>query len=120
MSREYEVDESLIRAFHLMYDHYPEPVQLTHKSRTILAVNPAGLASGKGAGMVCSKLGTPGIHKGCLASEALEGQKATWASVDRTPVGGRKFVAFWLPIQGYPEYFVHFGCGTTHDYDAPS
>lgn len=32
-------DEEIIRAFHLMYDNFPEPVMITQKSREMIAVN---------------------------------------------------------------------------------
>lgn len=118
MEKQYQVDDGLLQAFHLMYDNFPEPVQLTHKSRTILAINPAGKAAGKDVGLVCAKLGPPEGHKICQANKALKDQKTTWAYVDATPTGGRKFVTFWLPIAGYPDFYIHFSCGNRLDYSA--
>ncbi|MDR0620354.1 MAG: hypothetical protein LBJ61_00510 [Deltaproteobacteria bacterium] len=116
METEYPVDEKLLNAFHLMYDCYPEPVQLAHVSRTILAVNPAGLAAGKAVGLKCSKIGPPEGHRGCLATHAVKELKAKWRQVDATATLGRKFVTFWLPLEGYPNYYVHFSCGSKIDY----
>jgi hypothetical protein len=33
------VDSKVIEEFHLIWDHFPEPVTLVHKSREVIAVN---------------------------------------------------------------------------------
>jgi hypothetical protein len=114
------VDDKLLKAFHLMYDNFPEPVQLTHKSKKILAVNPAGLASGKEVGLFCSKLGPPESHKICLAHKALRENTSKWVAVTKQTTPPRKFVAFWLPVEGYPDFYVHFSCGNKIDYFSES
>ena len=49
-----QVDEKLIEAFHLMFDHFPEGVQLAHKSKRVVALNPACEAMGRKIGMICA------------------------------------------------------------------
>ena len=71
-----QVDDKLIEAFHLMYDYFPEGVQLVHKSKRIIALNSACASFGRHVGMVCSKHGPPEHHKGCLANKTLKGHKA--------------------------------------------
>ena len=46
MDEKIDVPQSVIEAFHLMWDEFPEPAQLHHKSRMILAVNKASAALG--------------------------------------------------------------------------
>ena len=41
MNDDFQVDEKLIEAFHLMFDHFPEGVQLAHKSKRVVALNAA-------------------------------------------------------------------------------
>jgi hypothetical protein len=118
MEDQYQTDEILLQAFHLMYDQYPEPVQLTHKSRRILAVNPAAKSVGKDVCLYCSKIGPPEGHKICQANKALKERKSAWVYVDRTAGGGNKFVTFWLPIEGYPDLYIHFSCGNKINYAA--
>ncbi|MDR2366639.1 MAG: hypothetical protein LBF58_00790 [Deltaproteobacteria bacterium] len=118
MEHEYHVDENLLQAFHLMYDNYPESVQLTHKSRTILAINPAAKAMGKDVGLLCSKIGSPERHRICQANKALKDRKPTWVTVNPAAPGGRQYVTFWLPIEGYPDLYIHFSCGNSMDYAA--
>lgn len=82
---------SLEKAFHLMWDHFPEPVSLIHKSKCVVAVNPACSSIGRTVGSICIKHGKPEAHKGCLALKALKKQtgmyragtfekKALWSS----------------------------------------
>ena len=116
MSTEFEVDAKLIEAFHLMFDHFPEAAQLTHKSKQIVALNPACEAMGRKVGMICAKHGAPEAHKGCLAAKAIKEQKAKWSKAERVILDGQNPVIFWLPITGYPDFFIHFGVGYMKDY----
>ena len=52
-----QLPQSVIDAFHLMWDGFPEPVQLNHKSRRIMAVNKAAAAMGLAPNLFCNKLG---------------------------------------------------------------
>ena len=106
----------VIEAFHLMWDNFPEPASLVHKSREVMAVNKAHGALGYlKPGMNCSKTGAPGAHKGCLANQALASGEAVYAVVKPA---AKEIIAYWLPLDGHPEFFVHFGVGTTIDYKA--
>ncbi|SEI78683.1 hypothetical protein SAMN05660742_10145 [Propionispira arboris] len=97
-----------------MWGSFPEPVTLVHKSRTVVAINEACRGM-REVGMNCAKQGTPEAHRGCLANQALKSGKATYVKGE---YAGRKMVSYWLPLNGYPELFVHFGVGITIDYDA--
>ncbi|MDR1702786.1 MAG: hypothetical protein LBR56_08410 [Sporomusaceae bacterium] len=99
------LDAKVIEAFKLMWGNFPEPVILAHKTREIMAVNKACAKIGRAAGMNCAKIGSPEDHQGCRGNEALAtGQ----AAVAKANVGGKEMLAYWLPLDGYPEYFVHF------------
>lgn len=105
------VDEKLIEAFHLMYDHYPEAAQLAHKSKRIVALNPACEAIGRQVGMICAKHGPPEAHKGCLANKAIK-EHAAMRTTPTAPVPGQpQYCVFWLPVDGYPDYYIHFSAG---------
>ncbi len=108
------IDAKVIEAFKLMWGNFPEPATLVHKSREIIAVNAAGRDFGREEGLNCAKLG-PEPHRGCLANQALATQKPAFS---KSKMGEREIISYWLPIEGYPEYFVHFGIGVTIDYDA--
>ena len=116
MTKEIQVDEKLLESFHLMWDHFPECVQLTHKSFRVLAVNPAASLIGREVGMICAKHGPPEAHKGCLAGAMFKEQKAMWKAVPPLQDGKVGTVAFWLPIDGYPDFYLHFGVGYMKDY----
>lgn len=119
MNENLQVDEKLIEAFHLMYDHFPEGVQLAHKSKRVVAVNPACEAMGRSVGMICAEHGPAEAHKGCLALKAIKKHTAAWASTPQSASIGQVSVVFWLPIDGYPDFFIHFGVGIMKDYALP-
>ncbi|MCR5814426.1 MAG: hypothetical protein K6G15_08040 [Desulfovibrio sp.] len=105
--------QSVLDAFHLMWDSFPEPVQLTHKSRKILAVNKAAARFGLSPGLFCNQLGKPEQHKGCKANLCLSTGTPQYVSVQKEQ---REVIAFWLPIEGFEDFFVHFGVGYSLNY----
>ncbi|MCM0757753.1 hypothetical protein M7775_04100 [Sporomusa sphaeroides DSM 2875] len=106
--------DALARDFQLMWGNFPEPAQLTHKSREIIALNAASESVGLVKGGKCSECGAPEMHKGCLANRALNTQQPLF---QKTKFGDRDRISYWLPVNGYPELFVHFGVGTIIDYN---
>ncbi len=108
-----ELDE-LVRAFQLMWGHYPEPAQLAYKDREIIALNAASESVGQVKGKKCSSCGTPEVHKGCLANQAISTQQPVFK---KNNYGDREVVAYWMPVDGYPDLFVHFSIGAIIDYD---
>ena len=119
MNDDIQVDQKLVEAFHLMFDHFPEGVQLAHKSKRVVAVNPACQAIGRTVGMICAKHGPAEAHKGCLAHKTVKKHAASWAKGPEINPGGQTSVVFWLPVDGYPDYFIHFGVGYMKDYAIP-
>lgn len=109
------VDLNVIEAFHLMWGNFPEPVTLVHKSREVIAVNKACGAIGMVKGMNCATHGAPEAHRGCLANQALSSQQSAFKKIK---FGEKEIISFWLPVDGYPELFIHFGVGAIVDYDA--
>jgi hypothetical protein len=109
------IDSKVIEAFHLMWDHFPEPVTLVHKSREVIAVNGACKSIGREVGINCATIGTPEAHKGCLANQALANRQPAFK---KGKFGEKDIISYWLPIDGYPDFFIHFGVGVTIDYDA--
>lgn len=108
--------DSVIDAFHMMWNNFPEPASLVHKSRTVMAVNKAHQKLGiLKPGMNCAKLGDPAAHKGCLANKAVASGAATYSYKQ---IDGKDKLGFWLPLDEYPEFFVHFGVGYFIDYTA--
>ena len=100
-----DVDPRLTEAFALMWGTYPGPASLVHKTRTIIAVNEACRAGGRRPGMNCAKWNSPDQHRGCLANRTLEEQKPFHKEVCRA---GGIFRVYWLPVPGYPDFYVHF------------
>lgn len=108
------VDTKIVEAFQLMWGNFPEPVMLVHKSREILAVNKACSQAGGVVGIKCSSIGTPEQHKRCRANQALASQQATYV---KSETNGKVVIGYWIPVEGNPDIYVHFGVGTTIDYD---
>jgi hypothetical protein len=98
-------DPKLTEAFTLMWGTYPAPASLVHKSRTVIAVNEACRAGGRKPGMNCAKWDSPDRHRGCLANRVLKDQTALHKEV-RSDDG--VFRVYWLPVPGYPDFYVHF------------
>jgi hypothetical protein len=67
-------NDEVIAAFHLIWDKFPEPVTLVHRSREILAVNEMAKQIGRISGTKCSQIGTPASHRVCKANQALDNQ----------------------------------------------
>ncbi|MDR1396578.1 MAG: hypothetical protein LBJ14_02430 [Desulfarculales bacterium] len=116
---EHPLPQEVIEAFQLMFEHFPEGAQLTHKSKQIAALNPACKAIGRDVGMICAKHGPPEAHKGCLANKALKDRKTTWATSPKRIPDGQTPVAFWIPVDGYPDFYLHFGLGHRKNYAFP-
>ncbi|UQZ88714.1 hypothetical protein C4J81_05650 [Deltaproteobacteria bacterium Smac51] len=94
----------LIAAFDLMWSLFPEPVMLIHRSRQIVRLNEAGRREGRAEGRLCSSYGHPESHQGCLAERLLAGQSAQAHIIRRGP---HDLTIHWLPLAGFPDYFIH-------------
>jgi hypothetical protein len=100
-------EEELERAFHMMWEHYPEPVRLIHRSFRVVAGNDAYLKTGGVTGVKCN-VGDPAFHRGCQAMNAL---KTGEAKLLRTEVEGMPWTSYWIPVEGAADYFIHFTDG---------
>lgn len=108
------VDQDVIEAFHLMWDNFPESVMLLNKEREIIASNKAGQDLGRIPGMKCSSIQPLASHQGCKANEALRTHEYTYRK-RKGNLGD--VVSFWLPIDGYPDYLIHFSVGGPIKYE---
>ena len=95
----------LIEYFHRMWDKFPGACSLIHKTKEVIAVNPPGKAMGREVGMICAKHGPPELHQGCLAGKALADSQAQQIKMERN---GRTIAVYWIPIEGYEDYYLHF------------
>lgn len=106
-------NEEIIRAFHLMWDNFPEAVMITQKSREIVALNKKAAEYGLQVGVKCSSIGKPENHKGCLCNQAVD----TGEPVFITYEGAfGKAYGYWIPIPEKPEWIIHFGVGHAFEY----
>jgi hypothetical protein len=110
---EKKVNSEVIKAFDLMWYHFPAAVFLLQKNRTIVSMNKAAKDLGVITGMKCFQLsGETGIHEGCLGNSALkdgEGKR----SVLYVPAMKQVLDSYWLPIPGEKDMLIHFGIDIT-------
>ncbi len=88
-----------------------------NKSREIVAVNKKAADFGLKPGMKCSSVGSPEQHKGCLCNRAADNKETVAVSYEG-PFG--KAFGYWIPIEDRPEWIIHFGVGSTFEYEASS
>lgn len=117
MSEQEQLEEKLCEMFHTMWDGFPEGVQLCHKSHRIVAVNPACAAYGRVPGTNCAK-GCAGFKAGlCRHVQMQKTNAATWCH-GKSIGAAKEMTTYWLPVVGYPDYYIHFSVGLTIDYEA--
>ncbi len=106
-------NEEILKAFHLMWDNFPEAVMITQKSREIVAVNKKAAEFGLKAGIKCSTIGKPENHKGCQCNAACDTGEAQFVTYE-----GKfgKAYGYWIPIPEKPEWIIHFGVGHAFEY----
>lgn len=106
-------NEEIIRAFHLMWDNFPEAVMITQKSREIVAVNKKAAEFGLQPGVKCSTIGKPENHKGCQCSAAVDTGEPQFCTYEGA---FGKAYGYWIPIPKKPEWIIHFGVGYAFEY----
>ena len=106
-------NEEIIRAFHLMWDNFPEAVTITQKSREIVAVNKKAAEFGLQPGIKCSSIGKPENHRGCKCNEAVDTGEAQFCTYEGA---FGKAYGYWIPIPKKPEWVIHFGVGYAFEY----
>lgn len=106
------INPAILKAFHLMWDPFPHGVLLLKKNRMIVDANSKALEQGVILGRNCFALSGKGseIHAGCLADAALREGVSKRSVIHRE---GRIIDAYWLPIKGEEDLFVHFTIYTT-------
>ena len=107
-----QISQELISYFHLYWDNFPAPVLLVHKDRTIIAGNKAAEPTGAIPGTRCSDRGPKEAHNNCLANRAFKDNKAQ-RSVEYVPMAGMVMDAYWIPLAGDADLYVHFGIDIT-------
>ena len=102
--------KKIIDAFNMMWSRYPEPAMLVHRNKTLVAVNRACQEFGREAGTICAQHGPPEHHQDCRADESLDSGQALF--VRRKLAENLEMTVYWLPLDGYPDYYVHFSSGS--------
>ena len=107
-------DQEIIQAFHLMWGNFPEAVMITQKNREIVSLNKKAEEFGLKVGIKCSSVGKPENHKGCLCDKAIAENNPIYITYEGN---FGKAYGFWIPIEGKPEWVIHFGVGYAFEYE---
>ncbi|WP_276839604.1 MULTISPECIES: hypothetical protein [Anaerovibrio] len=107
-------DEELIKAFHVMWNGFPEAVMVIKKDREIIAVNKKAAEFGLKPGIKCSSIGKPEQHKGCLCNKAADSRETV--AITYEGAFGKAY-GYWIPIEERPEWIIHFGVGSSFAYE---
>ena len=102
MEKEIQEKEKIIQAFHQMWDNFPGLARLINSRHIVIASNKAAEEKGFTEGIVCARVGSPELHKGCMANLTL---KTKTAQTDKK-LGDR--IRGWIPLEGYEDLMVHF------------
>ena len=102
MSEKINEINKIILAFHQMWDGFPGSARLINSRHVIIASNKTAEENGFTEGIVCARVGSPELHKGCMANHAL---KTKTTQIDRK-LDDR--IRGWSPLEGYDDLFVHF------------
>ena len=106
-------NEEILKAFHMMWDNFPEAVTITQKSREIVAVNKKAAEFGLTPGIKCSSIGKPENHAGCKCNQAVDTGEPQICTYEGNY---GKAYGYWIPIADKPEWVIHFGVGYAFEY----
>ncbi len=107
------VNPEILKAFNMMWDHFPAVVMLLGKDRTIVALNKQGRDVGIQPGTKCYELtGETGIHDDCLANEALK-EGVAKRSVSHFALANWVLDSYWVPVSGEKDLYIHFATNIT-------
>lgn len=95
--------EALISAFHCTWDAFPGIARLIDRQHRILASNPMAEKAGFTVGAICAKIGEPTTHRECKMGKMFETGKSQTDQV----IPGR--IRGWFPVEGFPDFCIHFG-----------
>lgn len=95
-------DQELISQFHAMWDGFPGLARLIDEHHKVLAANPVAEDRGFVEGAVCTKVGSPEIHRACKLSHLFKDGEAVTDHEIEDRIRG------WMPVAGRPDVCIHF------------
>lgn len=103
----------VIKAFHLMWDNYPESAMLIDKS--VILLLPIKSHPVQDAQRATSVLQLSRQNSTRAAGQKKRGRMVKPVIVKVGKLGD--VVSFWIPVDGYPDYLVHFSVGSIQKYE---
>ena len=107
-----EISNELRQNFHINWDNFPFPVMLIQKDRMILAINKTAQKMGIPEGTQCFNLADGSVCKGCQAGHALKEQN-TKRKVSYHATFKKVIDAYWVPLAGQDNLYLHFNIDIT-------
>jgi hypothetical protein len=108
LEKQKEIRQEIIESFRLMWDCFPHPVLLLHKSRTIVDANQAARNLGVAAGIKCRDISPSpeNCRKHCQADKVLA-SKVSERIVSRQ--GNKLTATYWLSLNvPDDDLYLHF------------
>lgn len=110
----YDQEKKVLEAFKIMWNEYPEPAMLINRGKRVMAINWACRQVGPHVGAFCHEIGgCQDINNRCLINHCLESRKAVHIKVGN---GQKQWSIHWVPIDGCPDYCVHFFAGSGQEH----
>lgn len=113
IDNDYANDKKVIEAFQTMWHRYPEPAMLINRGKRVIAQNWACRHANRKVGSYCHEIGgCKDLGNSCLLNHCLETGQAVHTKVN---TGKKQWSIHWVPIEGYPDYCVHFFAASLED-----
>lgn len=106
----YDEDRKVIEAFKLMWSSYPEPAMLINRGKRVMALDWACRHAQRDVGSYCHEIGgCKDMGNSCLLRRCLDTRQGVHTKVN---TGKKQWSIHWVPLEGYPDYCVHFFAGS--------
>ena len=111
---DYRKEDEVLEAFKIMWSKYPEPAMLINRGKRVMAVNWACRLVSPSVGSFCHEIGgCKDMNNSCLMYDCLDKCKAAHIKVDN---GQKQWSIHWVPVEGHPDYCVHFFAGSGEEH----
>lgn len=112
----YEQEKKLIDAFNMIWSKYPEPAMLVHRGKRVMAMNWACRQVSSKLGSFCHEISGRACQDdrgSCLLKSCLDTRQAMHIKIND---GRKQWSIHWVPVEGHPDYCVHFFAGSADEH----
>lgn len=106
----HDEEKKVIEAFKTIWNKYPEPAMLINRGKRVMALNWACREAGPSVGSFCHEIsGCQDVNNNCLINHCLDKRQAAHIKIND---GKKQWSIHWVPLEGHPDYCVHFFAGS--------